>query len=135
MNMKQLAFCLSIATMTVATAAQAETGMFSTASMAQTSCGSEPVVWIDLDHGRYYKIGQIDPAKTTNGVYACEHAAHAKYREGKAAPTSIAPRASRAFVLRRAMNSSPMRRPATSPSTSGRAGSIRRESRPASCQR
>ena len=90
MNMKQLAFCISIATMTVATAAQAETGMFSTASMAQTSCGSEPVVWIDLDHGRYYKIGQIDPAKTTNGVYACEHAAHAKYREGKAAPTSIA---------------------------------------------
>ena len=43
-----------------------------------------------VDHGRYYKIGQGSVAKTANGVYACEQAAHAKYREGKSEPTAVA---------------------------------------------
>jgi hypothetical protein len=90
MKTTQLALCLSLAAMAFGSAAKAETGVFATASMAQTSCGSEPVVWIDLDRGRYYKIGQVEVAKTSNGVYACEHMAHAKYREGKSDSTTLA---------------------------------------------
>jgi hypothetical protein len=90
MKTTQLALCLSLAAVAFGSTAKADTGVFATASMAQTSCGSQPVVWIDLDHGRYYKIGQVDTAKTSNGVYACERAAHAKYREGKSDTTAVA---------------------------------------------
>jgi hypothetical protein len=89
MKTTQLALCLSLTVMAFTSAAKAD-GVFATASMAQASCGSEPVVWIDLDRGRYYKVGQADTTKTTNGVYACERAAHAKYREGKSEPTTVA---------------------------------------------
>ena len=90
MKTTKLALCLSLSAIAFASAAKADTGIFATASMAQASCGSEPVVWIDLDRGRYYKIGTVDTSKTANGVYACEHAAHAKYREGHAETTSVA---------------------------------------------
>jgi hypothetical protein len=90
MKKTQLALCLSLTALAVSSVAKAETGVYATASMAQTSCGSEPVVWIDLDRGRYYKLGQVETAKTTNGVYACERTAHAKYREGKVETTAVA---------------------------------------------
>lgn len=86
----QLALSLTVAALSIASIAKAETGVFATASMAQTTCGADPVVWIDLDRGRYYQIGQVDTTKTSNGVYACERMAHAKYRAGKAEPTTVA---------------------------------------------
>ena len=76
------AFCSS--------AKAADTPSFATASAAQGVCGADVVVWIDLDRGRYYKEGTADYAKSKNGVYACEHAAHAKYREGKSEPSAVA---------------------------------------------
>jgi hypothetical protein len=90
MKTTKLALCLSLSAVAFASAAKADTGMYATASMAQASCGSEPVVWIDLDRGRYYKIGTVDASKTTNGLYACEHVAHAKYREGHSEATAVA---------------------------------------------
>jgi hypothetical protein len=90
MKTTQLALCLSLTAMAFGATAKADTGVYATASMAQTSCGADQVVWIDLDRGRYYKIGQVDTSKTSNGVYACEHMAHAKYREGKSDTTTLA---------------------------------------------
>ena len=69
--------------------AKADTYYVSEAS-AGAACGSDTVVWIDLDKGRYFHKEQAEYAKNANGVYACEHAAHSKYREGKSAPESVA---------------------------------------------
>jgi hypothetical protein len=88
MKLNHWAVCLSLATVAFAGAAKADGAMYATADMAQASCGADPVVFIDLDRGRYYKLGQT--TKTSNGVYACERVAHAKYREGKSDPTAVA---------------------------------------------
>jgi hypothetical protein len=88
MKINHWALCLSLTTVAFAGVAKADGAMYATADMAQASCGAEPVVFIDLDRGRYYKIGQT--TKTSNGVYACERVAHAKYREGKSEPTAVA---------------------------------------------
>jgi hypothetical protein len=90
MKTNQWALCLSLAAATLGSAAKADTGYFANASLAQASCGSDQVVWIDLDRGRYYKVALSDAVKGGNGVYACERAAHAKYREGKVQPTTVA---------------------------------------------
>ncbi len=90
MKANHWALCLSLAAVTLGSAAKADTAFYATANMAQASCGAEPVVFIDLDHGRYYKAGQVDFGKSANGVYACEKAAHAKYREGKSDPVTVA---------------------------------------------
>jgi hypothetical protein len=90
MKTKQLALCLSLAAMAFGSAAKADGAFYTAANVAQAACGSDQVVWIDLDHGRYYKVGQVDTNKTTNGVYSCERTAHAKYREGKSDPTTLA---------------------------------------------
>jgi len=88
MTVNQWALCLSLAAVSFAGVAKADGAMYATADMATASCGAEPVVFIDLDRGRYYKLGQA--TKTSNGVYACEHVAHAKYREGKTESTAVA---------------------------------------------
>jgi len=90
MTANQWALCLSLAAVTLGSAAKAETGYFATANMAQASCGGDQVVFIDLDRGRYYKAGQVDFGKAGNGIYACEKAAHARYREGKSDPVTVA---------------------------------------------
>ena len=90
MKANQLAVCLSLTALAIGVAAKADPAYFASANTAQAACGSEPVVWIDLDHGKYYKIGQGEYGKMANGVYACERAAHAKYREGKSDPTAVA---------------------------------------------
>ncbi len=90
MKANQWALGLSLAALTLGSVAKADTAYYPTVSMAQASCGADQVVWIDLDRGRYYKIGQGDFAKSGNGVFACEKAAHAKYREGKSEPTTVA---------------------------------------------
>ncbi len=90
MKANHWALCLSLAAAALSAGAKADTAYYPTVTTAQASCGADAVVWIDLDRGRYYKIGATDAAKGGNGVYACEHAAHAKYREGKSDPTTIA---------------------------------------------
>jgi len=90
MKTNHWALALSLAAVTLASAAKADQGYFATANMAQVSCGADQVVFIDLDRGRYYKAGQVDFGKASNGVYACEKAAHAKYREGKSEPVTVA---------------------------------------------
>jgi len=73
MKTNHWALALSLAAVTLASAAKADQGYFATANMAQVSCGADQVVFIDLDRGRYYK-----------------KAAHAKYREGKSEPVTVA---------------------------------------------
>jgi hypothetical protein len=90
MKVTQWAVGLSLAAATLGSVAHAETGFYATASMAQSTCGADPVVWIDLDRGRYYQVGTVDYGKSSNGVYACEKVAHAKYREGHSEPTAVA---------------------------------------------
>lgn len=70
--------------------AKADTAYYASADAAQGYCGADQVVWIDLDRGRYYKKGSADFGKSSNGVYACEHAAHANYREAKSEPDAVA---------------------------------------------
>jgi hypothetical protein len=90
MKANHWALALSLSVVTLAGAAKAETGYYATANIAQASCGTDAVVWVDLDRGRYYPVSQNDAMKTGNGIYACERAAHAKYRAGKSEPTTVA---------------------------------------------
>jgi hypothetical protein len=90
MKANHLAVFFSLAAATVATGAQADQALYASITQAQASCGADTVVWVDLDRGRYYKAGTADFAKGNNGVYTCERAAHAKYREGKSEPTAVA---------------------------------------------
>ena len=89
MKANHWALALSLAAVSLAGAAKAD-AYYASANMAQATCGADPVVWIDLDRGRYYQLGTAAASKGGNGVYACERAAHAKYREGKPEPTAVA---------------------------------------------
>jgi hypothetical protein len=71
-----------LAAATAATPAFAATGMYSTEPAATTACAADEVVWVDLDHGKFYHKASANFAKGTNGGYACLKAAHAQYREG-----------------------------------------------------
>jgi hypothetical protein len=90
MKFSQLALPLAVAASAFCSVAKADVTYYASVDMAQTACGADKVVWIDLDRGRYYKVGQGSFSKTPNGIYACEQAAHAKYREGKSDPTAVA---------------------------------------------
>jgi hypothetical protein len=90
MKANHWALVLPLAAAFTFSAAKADIVYFASATVAEGSCGADEVVWIDLDHGRYYKKGQADFAKSANGVYACEHAAHSKYREGKSEQETVA---------------------------------------------
>jgi hypothetical protein len=90
MKANRWALALSLAAVSLAGIAKADTGYYATANIAQASCGTDAVVWVDLDRGRYYQIGQGDSMKSGNGIYACEKAAHAKYRAGKSEATAVA---------------------------------------------
>jgi len=91
MKANHWALALSLAAaFTVSTAKAGEVAYYASADTAMASCGAEEVVWIDLDRGRYYKKDHPEFGKGSNGAYACEHAAHAKYREGKPATEAVA---------------------------------------------
>ncbi len=59
----------------------AATALFATEPAATQACGSDEVVWVDLDHGRFYHKAQTAYAKSGNGGYACMKSAPAQYRE------------------------------------------------------
>jgi len=59
----------------------AATGLFATEDAAQQSCGSDEVVWVDLDRGRFYHKAQDNYGKGGNGGYTCQKAAKLQYRE------------------------------------------------------
>jgi hypothetical protein len=65
-------------------AAHAENGaVYPTEAAAQAACGSEEVVWVNLDRSKYYHKLQADYGKLT-GVYSCAKSARAHgYREAK----------------------------------------------------
>ena len=90
MKANRLALVLPLAAAFTISAAKAETGYYATADLAQGACGADEVVYVDLDHGRYYKKGTEAFGKSSNGVYACERDAHSKYREGKSEPSAVA---------------------------------------------
>ena len=56
--------------------------LFVSEPAAQQACGTDEVVWIDLDRGRFYHKTQANYSKGSNGGYACQKAAHGQYREG-----------------------------------------------------
>jgi hypothetical protein len=89
MKVNHLALAAALVAVTVGGVAKAD-AFYASADIAQATCGADPVVWIDLDRGRYYQLGTAAASKGGNGVYACEKAAHAKYREGKSEPTAVA---------------------------------------------
>ena len=89
MKFNHLALAAAMAVVSVAGAAKAD-AFYASADLAKATCGADPVVWIDLDRGRYYQLGTAAAAKGGNGVFACEKVAHAKYREGKSEPTAVA---------------------------------------------
>ena len=61
--------------------ATAATALFATEAAATQACAADEVVWVDLDHGRFYHKAQSNFAKGNNGGYACAKAAHSQYRE------------------------------------------------------
>lgn len=69
-----------LATMAMAPAFAA-TPLFATAPAATQACGTDEVVWVDLDRGKYYHSNQASFGKGGNGGYACAKAAHSQYRE------------------------------------------------------
>jgi hypothetical protein len=70
-----------LAATTAALPAVAATSLFATEPAATAACASDEVVWVDLDHGRFYHKAQSNFAKGNNGGFACLKAAHAQYRE------------------------------------------------------
>jgi hypothetical protein len=58
--------------------------LFTTENAATQACGADEVVWVDLDRGRFYRKGQAEYAKGTNGGYGCLKQAGAKYRPARA---------------------------------------------------
>lgn len=89
MKFNHVALAAALAVVSVAGAAKAD-AFYASVDMARATCGADPVVWIDLDRGRYYQLGTAAAAKGGNGVFACERDAHAKYRAGKSEPTAVA---------------------------------------------
>ena len=89
MKFNHVALAAALAVISVAGAAKAD-AFYASADLARASCGADPVVWVDLDRGRYFQLGTAAAAKGGNGVFACERDAHAKYREGKSEPTAVA---------------------------------------------
>jgi hypothetical protein len=89
MKANHWALALSLAAVSLTGVAKAD-AFYASADMAQSTCGADPVVWIDLDRGRYFQLGTAAASKGGNGVYACEKVAHAKYREGHSEPTAVA---------------------------------------------
>jgi hypothetical protein len=75
----------ALGTAILATAAMAPafagTPLFASAAAAAQTCGSDEVVWVDLDRGKFYHKNQSNFAKGPNGGYACAKAAHSQYRE------------------------------------------------------
>jgi hypothetical protein len=69
-----------LATMAIAPAIAAMP-LFATETAATQACGSDEVVWVDLDRGKFYHKSQSNFAKGNNGGYACAKAAHSSYRE------------------------------------------------------
>jgi hypothetical protein len=61
--------------------ATAATALFATEAAATQACAADEVVWVDLDHGRFYHKASASYAKGNNGGYACLKGAHAQYRE------------------------------------------------------
>ena len=61
--------------------AGAATPLFPTETAATQACGTDEVVWVDLDRGKFYHKAQANYAKSNNGGYACSKAAHSQYRE------------------------------------------------------
>ena len=56
MKVHHLALAAAVAVVSVAGVAKAD-AFYASADMAQSTCGADPVVWIDLDRGRYYQLG------------------------------------------------------------------------------
>ncbi len=75
------AAALALAFATLSVPANAATGLFATEPAAQQACAADEVVWVDLDHGRFYHKSQNNFGKGGNGGYACAKAAHSQYRE------------------------------------------------------
>jgi hypothetical protein len=69
-----------LATMAFAPAIAA-TPLFASEPAATQACGSDEVVWVDLDRGKFYHKAQASFGKGNNGGYACAKAAHSQYRE------------------------------------------------------
>ena len=55
MKANHWALALSLTAAFTVSVAKAEIAYFASASVAEGSCGADEVVWIDLDHGQYYK--------------------------------------------------------------------------------
>ena len=59
--------------------------IYPTEGTALESCGNDPVVFIDLDHGRYYMPTQPEYAVSRNGAFSCLTQAHRDYHAGRSA--------------------------------------------------
>ncbi|HLG88542.1 MAG TPA: hypothetical protein VKZ79_15250 [Alphaproteobacteria bacterium] len=82
MKFRTLGAVLPLAAMFVLSAPTfAATGLFATEDAAQQSCGSDEVVWVDLDRGKFYGKSAGDYGKGGNGGYTCQKAAKLQYRE------------------------------------------------------
>ncbi|HLG86222.1 MAG TPA: hypothetical protein VKZ79_03390 [Alphaproteobacteria bacterium] len=71
----------AFALLAAALPAAAATGLFASEDAASQSCGTDEVVWVDLDHGRFYHKTQDSYGKSGNGGYTCMKAAKLQYRE------------------------------------------------------
>ena len=82
MKIRTLGAVLPLAALFVFSAPSfAATGLFATEDAAQQSCGSDEVVWVDLDRGKFYGKSAGDYGKGGNGGYTCQKAAKQQYRE------------------------------------------------------
>lgn len=90
MKANRLMLALPLVAAFTVSAAKADVVYYASADAAEGFCAGDAVVWIDLNRARYYKKGTADFGKSGNGVYACEKAAHSRYREAKSEPDAVA---------------------------------------------
>jgi hypothetical protein len=83
--MKILSASVGVALLTTMAMAPAfaATPLYASEPAATAACGTDEVVWVDLDRGKFYHKAQASFAKGSNGGYACMKAAHSQYREAK----------------------------------------------------
>ncbi len=66
-----------LATGLMAGAAHAVGNLYSTEEQARQVCVSDAVVWVDINHNRYYLAGSEKYGKG-DGAYTCQKATHAQ---------------------------------------------------------
>jgi hypothetical protein len=70
-----------LAAVAIAVSAHAVPNLLPSEEAAKQACGTDEVVFVDLDRGRYYHKAQASYGKSKNGGYVCQATIKGQWRE------------------------------------------------------